>query len=506
MVLFKREFLITVWDAALIVATFQYAITGILILIRWSVGRFGNQFDGLVYFGAAVGLIRQAQQTYLQTEGWDPLVKLALLIAILGVAVVVILMLRRHADNVLALAAWVCPLFGTVFLYEIATHPIQYHREASAPRVTADGAPVVLILLDELSLEMLLDAEGGIDAARFPNFDRISRKGIWYRQAITNYPITTWSVPSMLTQRYDIGPATAEGIDIDDIEKLPADNLLRGLAADGYRIVTYSNIIGCSGRRYSCNGYLSGDSPWFLARVFVKFVEEFGPDFVVDGYLPQITGARLRHEIDFLERAASELEKGTFYFVHLMWSHSPYVFHRDGRFLYTHKNRMVAGADYGAALGNYAEQLAYLDHFMGRFLSRLEQSPRGSQAIVALVSDHGNCWTNDCPGRVYPEQIRVVEPSLVRIPVMIFGPGIAPRVDDEDFQLVDVPATLRDALGMPDRYGTRYDGVSRLDRPPPPRQRPFYLIPRETPVNLELPVVRVPVGRFSVPNEDRGSN
>ena len=114
-------------------------------------------------------------------------------------------MLRRHADSALHLAGFLCPIFGGVFLYQLATHAIALQRAADETPAEISAPPVMLVILDELSLEMLLSGDGEIDAALFPNFHRLSRKGVWYRRAISNYPGTTFSVPSLLTGSFKIG-------------------------------------------------------------------------------------------------------------------------------------------------------------------------------------------------------------------------------------------------------------------------------------------------------------
>ena len=498
-VLFRREFHISFLDAVLVVAVFQYGVVLFLLGLRVLVRGLREYMDYLVYFFAVIGVIREVQQTYIETEGLDLLTKAGLLIGMLAGASIVIFILRRQADSALHLAGFLCPIFGGVFLYQLATHAIPLQRAADETPAEISAPPVMLVLLDELSLEMLLSGDGEIDAAVFPNFHRLSRKGVWYRRAIANYLHTTYSVPSLLTGSFKIGDRMTGGSMLDDLERLPPQSLLRRLSSEGYRVVVYSNHMACGGQKFSCHGYLSGGSAWFLARVLGKFIEEFGPDFLVNSYLPQLTGMRLLSEHDFLKNIASDLRNGTFYFIHLMTSHEPYVFDRTGRFHYSRHNRMAMGSDFPATLANYREQLRYLDTVMGEFLEKLKRYPHGRQPVVAVISDHGNCWTADCPGRINPRLIRTIEPSLVRIPVMLFGSGIAPRIDDDDFQLVDLLPTLLEAIGLPIPNELTVDGAPRLNSPPPPRRRHYYLMPGNAPVSLKLPAVSEPVGRVVEP-------
>ncbi len=85
---------------------------------------------------------------------------------------------------------------------------------------------------------------------------------------------------------------------------------------------------------------------------------------------------------------------------------------------------------------------------------------------------------------------------------MLFGSGIAPRIDDDDFQLVDLLPTLLEAIGLPIPNELTVDGAPRLNSPPPPRRRHYYLMPGNAPVSLKLPAVSEPVGRVVEPTNN----
>ena len=70
--------------------------------------------------------------------------------------------------------------------------------EAAAIRTHAT-TPIVFLLLDEFPVIDLQQADGGIDAKRFPNFARLAASSTWYRNTTTVSASTTVAVPAILT-------------------------------------------------------------------------------------------------------------------------------------------------------------------------------------------------------------------------------------------------------------------------------------------------------------------
>jgi hypothetical protein len=56
-------------------------------------------------------------------------------------------------------------------------------------------------VFDELGLDAMRGPDGGIDAARFPNFARLNREAAWFPRATTNHVYTREAIPSMLSGR-----------------------------------------------------------------------------------------------------------------------------------------------------------------------------------------------------------------------------------------------------------------------------------------------------------------
>ena len=372
-------------------------------------------------------------------------------------------------------------------IYVIAVHPLPLGTAAEPP--AKEGPPVFLVILDELSLNMIIDRNGDIDEKLFPNFRAFAMDSVWYRQAIVNHPGTIASLPSLLTGNYRPGnlPRTFP----EDVESLPPESLPRRLMAQGYRVVMATDTFGCRGRDFKCLKYLDGGEAAFLWRVFSKFAQEFGPDYLVDRWLPFLHGGFLTYQDELLQRLGAEGRPGAFYLLHIFSSHAPYIFAADGKYLRSPHLRMVSGADFKGALVNYRQQLRYADRVFGRFVAALKRSGLYDRAVIAVTSDHGNCWNPDCPGRVYPQKITVIEPDLPRVPMFLRAPGLEPRIEDGDFQLIDLMPTVMDVLGLP-MDETTIDGRSAVGSGLPARPRLFFLDTERPPVDIGLPASRTP--------------
>jgi sulfatase-like protein len=89
-----------------------------------------------------------------------------------------------------------------LFLVFSPMRSMVFGGDGSSPKkLSTSGAPVVMLLLEELPATSLMDGRGHIDARRYPNFARLAREGTWYRNAATVADFTQQSVPAMLTGR-----------------------------------------------------------------------------------------------------------------------------------------------------------------------------------------------------------------------------------------------------------------------------------------------------------------
>ena len=490
--LFQREFQISLTGLILIVICFQYVVTGLLFLFRLILGKWGEKFDYVVYLGALISLLRQLQINYLETEFLSPSQKTGVAIVLILGAIVAILLFKRVIDQFSYFLGMVSPILGIYFVITMMPHVAigdtrTVDQINSAP--TPSNPPIIFIVLDELSLPLLLNNEGDIDKSKYPNFYALAHESVWFRQAISNYPSSSLSFPSFLTGRLNLNKNDMKFP--QDVETLPPTSLPRFLIKKGYNVSILTDFFGCKGKDFECPRYLSDQNFNFIWRIFSKFVQEFGPDYLVDRYLPFLHGGLLNFQYESVLHVAKTAKSDTFYLVHLLTTHAPYVFAETGDYLYSPDLKMGTGANYSNTLLNYKKQVTYQDKQLGKLIESFKKSGLYEKAVIAIIADHGNCWTAKCPGRVYPSQIRTIEPSLPKIPVFIRAPGLKPRVDDGDFQLIDIMPTIIDAAGFSAGELTGIDGRSALLGIETTRPRNFILQSSGESVDVGLPVRRI---------------
>jgi hypothetical protein len=154
----------------------------------------------LVFVG---GLVTAVAMQAFKDISYGPGIPLTLLAVAIGVGAAFLYERAQPARSVLTVLAPAPLLFLGAFLF---TSPVSdlFASDSDVP-VRQDvraTAPVVMVVFDELSVEMLMDAGGKVDAERFPNFAALTRSGTWYRNATTISDHTTDAVPAILSGRY----------------------------------------------------------------------------------------------------------------------------------------------------------------------------------------------------------------------------------------------------------------------------------------------------------------
>ncbi|MEO7736139.1 MAG: sulfatase, partial [Kofleriaceae bacterium] len=113
--------------------------------------------------------------------------------------------------------------------------------------------------------------------------------------------------------------------------------------------------------------------------------------------------------------------------------------------------------DTGApAARKYRALLAQIDHEVGRVLDDLVTRQLADSTIVVFASDHGEAMGDD--PRLGETHGRYVYAPLVRIPLALRIPGVAPGQRSDAASLVDLAPTLLSLLGAPDAIAP-LDGV-----------------------------------------------
>lgn len=116
----------------------------------------------------------------------------------------------------------------------------------------------------------------------------------------------------------------------------------------------------------------------------------------------------------------------------------------------------AGGLDY--LRGVYAAEVAYADSLLGEVISSLEARGALSNTIVVVTSDHGE----ELYEHLSFDHVRTVYEEVLRVPLIIAGPGVAEGVTVEGLSShVDLVPTLSDLLGF-DISG-EIDGMSHIE-------------------------------------------
>ncbi len=376
-------------------------------------------------------------------------------------------------------------VFAAVFLF---TSPVPDllappgRAVAGAPN--GSGAPVVLMILDELPLASLLGEYGTIDRRLYPNIAAFGEQASFFRNATGAAARTVHAIPAMLTGRFPMeqrAPVSAQ---------YPGN--LFALLAGSHELHVFESVTALCPRD-ACPDNEWGvrprrdmlrDAAYMWARTLApgrpggdKVRSWFGIDGVESarGSRPPDDAAFLLERIQDdqaqrFDRFLATIDgKGTpFHFIHLVLPHAPWHYLPDGTEYY---DRGLGMVDYEQrtsqpwpALVNrqrHVLQAMWVDRLVGEALHRLQQVGLYDRATVLLTADHGMSFTPAPPGvtrALVPENEHEVGwvPFLVKVPGQASG-----DVRDDNVMGVDVAPTVAALAGA--RIPWEVDGISVLD-------------------------------------------
>jgi Sulfatase len=444
------------------------AVTGLLTVVAIQVIKKLTEARGpvLVVLAAAVGLLAGALYA---KQAW---LKLWLRYLAPAPLVFALLFVLVSPTSKLVLPARAAPSGGSA--------------AAVAP---GERPPVVLIFFDEFPLKALLDAKGRVDRRVYPNFAEFAERSTWYRNTTGVSGFTPWAMPAMLTGRY---PSKVKA----PIYYEYPDNLFT-LFSRRYDLKVYETIsqlcpptlceqaVG-GAERTGLRGVL-----WESAKVYRDIVSPY--DAAIDpGSLVSQTAAqdaaqdgkpldpkfrfnqlRLNQPSRFTDflNGLKRSDTPTLHFLHILLPHAPWRYLPSGvEYNYKTFGRGFKSDQTPAPIRELAHermllQLAYTDRLIGQVVQRLKAQGMWDKALVVLTADHGNGWT---PGEK-PRSLMVRNtPDLMWVPLFVKAPRQDEgRVDDRNFEQVDLLPTVADLLGV--RVPWQMDGLSQTG--PPARQR-----------------------------------
>lgn len=306
---------------------------------------------------------------------------------------------------------------------------------------------VLFVLVDALRADAL--GAYGRSPSPTPVLDRLAESGLLFRSSHSSAPKTVPSVASLFTStppwvhRIEAGPGQGEE---------------EGLSYLSDRLVLATEVL-------DHHGYLTG-----MITTTGWITPEVNYDQGVDEYIltERADAAVIEAAEGFIARRAEET---FFVYVHLLdlhdYYHSERLFGAYGgeedrispelralhhaspseiyRRLRTEPERFTP-ADAAFLRRAYDRELAATDAMIGRLFAALESAGVSEETVVVVTSDHGEQFLEH--GHLVHGGNGLYQ-EVLRVPLLISGPGIGPRAVDEPVGTVDVFPTLFDLLGVP---------------------------------------------------------
>ncbi len=307
---------------------------------------------------------------------------------------------------------------------------------------------VVLISIDTLRHDM-----AGAGSARpvTPNLDKLSQESVVYDRAYSLASYTAKSVGPFLLGKY----SSETHRDWSHFNRFTNKD----------RFVA-QRLQQASVHTVSVQGYWYFFLNTGLERGFDVINKSAAPALVtVDG--DSNTNGDKVSDAALAELAKPELLQQPFFlWMHYVDPHSEYVPHE--------------GFDFGSSSRQrYDGEVAFVDHHVGRVLDALEKSLVYDRTVVIVTSDHGEAFAEHGMIRHGFE----LWEELVRVPLIVRVPGIAPRHIQARRSAIDLAPTILDLCGVPAPSGSDGDFLSGTSLVPDflgppevePKSRPVFI-------------------------------
>lgn len=323
-----------------------------------------------------------------------------------------------------------------------------WQDEFAPLRVAASPAPkrfnIIYFFIDTLRADHL--GAYGYPRNTSPNIDRLASRSSVFENAYSPSPYTYEAVPKFMQSAY----------------------------WDGH-FETWTEAMGR-------NGY---HTILFPRRVTMLLRHVKGMEQVVDASrkgLRQTIDAAL----DVLPKAPSD--KPFCAYIYSSDPHRPY--------------RPHDGIHYGSSIiDQYDGEITYLDTHLGRLFDWLEQSGRINDTMVVIMSDHGESFGERM---VYKHNSQVHDEQM-RVPMILYVPGQAPRRIADYVSTVDLGATILNLVGLESAKETQGVSLLPLMRGEPFTHPPIYgehSIIEESPLLGPEAVVQPETHKFMVVTQD----
>ena len=312
-----------------------------------------------------------------------------------------------------------------------------------------------------------------------PNIDRFARDSVVFTRAFSNGPATTQSFTAILTSTYFL----IHG----DMSLSPHfTTLARVLSNNGFRTVAFHSNPFLSRKLGWDNGFNEFYDFMDVVKIPSAAVIRLDRSAKLIGAISKITGPFIRNkrlqsilrtvyytrsnlEIPYVEGRElnnnvikwinQHKEKKFFLWMHYMDPHRPYIPPNYSQYFGSRRealmfdisihSRIMRGDVSKGELEKlkwlYAKEVEYVDKCIGEFLDFLEQLNILESSLIILTADHGEPFMEH---KKIEHNYDIIYNEAIHVPLIIYGLTDDHRTINDNAQLLDVPPTIVDALGI----------------------------------------------------------
>jgi arylsulfatase A-like enzyme len=275
---------------------------------------------------------------------------------------------------------------------------------------------LLLITIDTLRADHL--SAYGYPRTTSPQIDRLASEGVLFERA---HSVASWTLPSIASILTSLYPS-AHGCQ-GDRSALASEyaTLAEHLAAAGFRTGAVTSHVYLAAKYGLGQGFEHYDD---------SLVEKTRSKSHATISSPAITEKALAW-LD--ERSRDEKDERWFLWLHYFDPHSQYLPHPE------------TIEPFGPSMvDHYDGEIAFTDLYLGRVLDHLRELGLANDTLVVLLADHGEEFKDHGGGghraTLYEE--------VLRVPLIVRAPGIAPRRVAEPVGNIDVLPTICELLDL----------------------------------------------------------
>lgn len=289
---------------------------------------------------------------------------------------------------------------------------------------------VVLVSIDTLRRDHV--GAYGYGRPTTPRLDAMARQGLVCLDAVSN---SSWTLPAHLTMFTSVDPGVHGGVDMNHAFNRRVPTLPALLRQAGFATQAITSHL-----------YLS--AVYGLDDGFDHL------DFHQDRKATEIANRAM----DLLDRVGDRPFFVVLHFYDPHWHYDPpestrrlfetaYTGTITGQWQnFTRRDRKrVSDADLAHVLALYDGEIRYVDDELGRVFDHVRARGLDRGTLVLVTSDHGEEFLEHGSW----EHQKTLYEELVRIPLLVAGPGVAPRREASQVSLLDVAPTVLSWAGLP---------------------------------------------------------